>query len=299
MGYMCLGFDTTSPRHAYLKAKKLVLRRLGNNFQRGDMNEYTWWPCFANVYVDFESKPSAYGMAFNISYDYPTEYIDSPDFLKRVRKWILVGKSLGLQFQGLKFQLLKCEPMDYYKVKIPCSYCTPEEPVASRVLIFYLPLENINTRKMLHLHLFFLRYLYEKHGTVDRYFELRSLFKRKYPWVSRYGTLQLAEQSCHLAKATGTKWFKQVAHHFLIAKSLECVITTGAKLGHSNLFTMAEGVTNFDTELAGPMKRIINWSHTTYHFELDNKSEFKSHEEFMSVMAKLDKIYKERLKENE
>lgn len=293
MGYMCLGFPAKTAKGAFIKAGKEIKKLLDSEGLNTNAllseNKVQWWPCFANASFDKDKKPKGYCIIFNIGYDYPTDYIDSPDFTTRVKKWIRVGKSIGLQFQNLQFKLMKSDKEDLYRVNCMDYYRGQlAEGVPSRSLVFYIPLDNITTVKLLHLHLFFLRFLYEKHGTVDRYFELRPVLKEKYPWISRLGTLQLAEQSCKLAVAKGNDVYKSVAHSFLGFKSLHCVVNTGKKIGHSNLFQYAQGVSNFDRDLIGPPSNGLSIDLSIGRWVSNN--------DFMDTINNLDRIYKDKVK---
>lgn len=300
MGYMCLGFPATDYESACTTAQQLVEDRLGHDFiKRAKLNgrAYHWQPCFAHcAWSDY--KPSAYTILFNITHDYKTEFIDSPEFTERVNKWIKVGKQLGLKFSGLKWKLIESTNRDFYRQVINDQYNMLAGEAPCKVLMFYLPMKDINRVKILHLHLFFLRYLYERHATIDRYFELRSLFVNEFPWISRFGTLLLAEQSSHLATYKGTKPYASFVHHFLNNKSLECVILTANK---RSMFSMAKTVQYFDTELGGPHKQPTeNWLGLGYKFELDNDvSQWQTQEKFLETIKKLDKLYKEKVKQDE
>lgn len=295
MGYRCHYFNSAVPE--FDKMVQDVERRFAvkDYLEFVDDDGYKkqrWNACFAGTVKD----GNGIMVAFNISGDYPTSFIDSEAFPERVQFWINEGKSMGLEFEGLQWKL--------HQSRDTCDWMRVQgkelSPVPGRALMFFLPLGKISSRKEMHMHLFFLRLLYEKHATIDRYIELRERFAKSHPFISRLGTLILAEATCIHAKSyAGTRHYATSDHHFLAKKSWKCVVWTSFGVGSDNMRewykkTLEGNYGTFDRNFIGPAIQFDPTSPYSTKY-LNNIDEENSKRGFESAMALLTEEYKKEL----
>lgn len=287
MGYKCCFFNSEKADFDKLTEEVEIRfsQKRKSHFERDGTFQAVWQVCFANTIFDGRGIM----VAFNISGDYETKYIDGPEFEERVKFWVNEGKSMGLDFDELQWKI--------HRSKQTCDWLVHNgratEEVPARALMFFLPLGKISGLKEMHMHLFFLRLLYELHGTVDRYIELRQSLAKSHPFVSRIGTLILAERTVGECKSfKGTRHYATGAHTFLYNKSFRCVVLTANGLAPDDFRywyrrTMKHGGT-FNRDFIGPQLR-VNWKENgywdTYQDPIDEEYRKNRFDKAMAVLT--------------
>lgn len=155
-----------------------------------DENLSLAYPCFASLdegVIARDSKLTVWFTMFNGSMwaggdrntpDYSLKVLDTSRLTRLVNYWIEIGKRIGLKFDNLEWSYDK--EKKYLRFTLDNSYLND--------------LKKCNKKKLVHLHLFFLRLLNERSVTVMFLRKYRTRLRKEFPDMSLLTTVMLAEK---------------------------------------------------------------------------------------------------------
>lgn len=139
-------------------------------------DKLTVWLTMSSGTIDPDERETT------MSLDYSPDVLYSSRLTRLVNYWIHIGKLIGLKFDNLEW-----------------SY-----DINTHEIRFVLDLSYLNSItnkrlcrwKLVHLHLFFLRLLNERHATVMMLRKYHTRLRKMYPKMALLTTVMLAEKHC-------------------------------------------------------------------------------------------------------
>jgi hypothetical protein len=124
---------------------------------------HEWKPCFAQLQHEKSSK--YLHLVTKNTGEYTEKFFNSQSFARRVRYWLAIGNKIGLRFKNTTFRIT-----GQYLIFT----------IDNKEIYKGMP-KNLNKKKFLHLHCFFLRLLNETTAAFFLFAQYRKSFIKKYP----------------------------------------------------------------------------------------------------------------------